>query len=406
MFRSIALLLTVALSCQKAPLLPIIPERVIGEILPVLKREYIEGEKLQPGTLYAAGLRAIRPDFTAAEATAEDLVSALDKLSPADQRVRTYQAIEGMLKALPLGENELLRPESLRWAEDPDRKFGVGLVLRRTTRGFLALDLLEGSAALRAGVQPGSYLKNVDGGSVAGMDLEEVVGRIRGPNGSTVELQFDSGKHSVIRGEFVFRNILNSNWSRSDGSQVAFLSLRSTLPGTDKQIKQLLESTPRLSAVILDLRKIHLGELEESYAIADLFCQTELLGGIHTREGHKEFKAKPDTIFSGPLYVVIGAAAAPMAHALTFALSACKANIVGPAGTPAAAFLGQESKLPGGIKLRLTGGYALSPDGRPLHQLTIPVTIAVADALPARPPLSSVDLEDPAQKAIWAQLER
>ncbi|MBE7437362.1 MAG: hypothetical protein HS115_02815 [Spirochaetales bacterium] len=399
------LFLCLALGCQKAPLLPLIPERVVGEIVPVLEREYIAAENLKSGALYAAGLRAIRPDFSAPEATAAELVDALEKSPPDEQRTRTYKAIEGILKTLPLGENELLRPESLRWAEDPERKFGVGLVLRRNAQGFLALDLLEGSAALRAGVRSGSYLRRVDDADVSNMDLEEVAGRIRGPNGSTVNLEFDTGKHSLIRGEYLFRNILNASWSHSDGSHTAFLSLRSTLPGTHKQIKQILESIPRLSAVILDLRKVHLGELEESYSIADLFCQEGRLGSLHTRQGDKEFKATAESLFTGPIYVIIGAAAAPMAHTLTFALNACKANVVGPAGIGAAAFVGQETKLPGGLKLRLTGGYALSPEGKPLHQLTIPVTVAVPDILPVRPPLPEADLEDPAQKAIRALLE-
>ena len=54
----------------------------------------------------------------------------------------------------------------------------------------------EGSPAERAGVQAGDQILTVDGVSVAGQDINAVVGRIRGPSGSAVVVGFQRGAQS------------------------------------------------------------------------------------------------------------------------------------------------------------------------------------------------------------------
>lgn len=67
---------------------------------------------------------------------------------------------------------------------------GVGMTLDARTGAVLVAQVSEGSPAERGGVLPGDQVLAVDGVSVAGLPLDQVVGRIRGPAGAPVVLRF------------------------------------------------------------------------------------------------------------------------------------------------------------------------------------------------------------------------
>lgn len=70
---------------------------------------------------------------------------------------------------------------------------GVGMTLDARTGSVMVSLVSEGSPAERAGVQAGDQILTVDGVSVAGQDINAVVGRIRGPSGSAVVVGFQRG---------------------------------------------------------------------------------------------------------------------------------------------------------------------------------------------------------------------
>jgi|GEM_PF-1762249 Periplasmic protease len=67
---------------------------------------------------------------------------------------------------------------------------GIGAVLDKdeTTQAIVVAGVLPGLAADRAGLQQNDIIAEVDGSSVYGKDLRDVVDLIRGPVGSRVEL--------------------------------------------------------------------------------------------------------------------------------------------------------------------------------------------------------------------------
>jgi PDZ domain/Carboxypeptidase regulatory-like domain len=68
---------------------------------------------------------------------------------------------------------------------------GVGMVLDpNSDRGGLVTMVNEGGPAERAGVQRGDLIIAIEGQSVVGLGLEEIVRRIRGPSGTEVHLTF------------------------------------------------------------------------------------------------------------------------------------------------------------------------------------------------------------------------
>ena len=68
---------------------------------------------------------------------------------------------------------------------------GVGIALRSDTRTYAAViqDIIPNSPAAEAGITNGLFVSKVDGVSLAGKPLAECVKLIRGPAGSTVQLE-------------------------------------------------------------------------------------------------------------------------------------------------------------------------------------------------------------------------
>ena len=76
---------------------------------------------------------------------------------------------------------------------------GVGMVLDNRSGSVLVTAVNEGGPAERAGVQRGDVIAAVDGQPTAGQTIQQVVGRIRGPSGTPVELQIQrAGRDFVI----------------------------------------------------------------------------------------------------------------------------------------------------------------------------------------------------------------
>jgi hypothetical protein len=89
--------------------------------------------------------------------------------------------------------------------------YGIGAVLQQDKSGMTQItDLVKGGPAERAGILIGEFIMAVDGVATKGKKLEEIVGMIRGVEGTAVVLNLraqvdapNSRDVSVIRGKIV-----------------------------------------------------------------------------------------------------------------------------------------------------------------------------------------------------------
>jgi hypothetical protein len=106
--------------------------------------------------------------------------------------------IEGFLTELVSGidvpaAGEVVRDVQLRQAE-PGESFsfqGIGVTLGQTDRGIVIAQLMDGTPAARAGLQPGDMILTVDRVATAGMRVGQVVDMILGEAGVPVSLEIE-----------------------------------------------------------------------------------------------------------------------------------------------------------------------------------------------------------------------
>ena len=215
--------------------------------------------------LYAEALDTVRDDYVDREAI--------------DPRKQTYGAIEGMLDTLgDKGHTRFLTPEEREQNhEDLSGTYvGVGVTLENEDEKVVVAAPIEDSPADRAGIEPGDVVVAVNGESVRGEDLSQVVEKVKGPEGTEVEL-------TVLRGqeERVFdleRTEIETpvaSWVLIPGSDVAHVRLSSFSNDSAEKLREAFEESRAAGArrFILDLRNNPGGSLEQAVEIAGYFLK-------------------------------------------------------------------------------------------------------------------------------------
>jgi carboxyl-terminal processing protease len=208
-----------------------------------------------------------------------------------DRQELVQGAIDGMIGALDDPYSSYMSPEELQRArESIGGEFsGVGaeVTTRPTDAGtttcstigptcrMVVVAPIDGSPAERAGIRSGDVVTAVDGRSVDGETLDEAIGRIRGPKGTTVVLTLvrDAGTPfdvSIVRDTIVQRQV--EVRELADGA-VTYLRVASFSDNAARQLETALRAAREkgVTRFVVDLRDNPGGFVTAARAIASQF---------------------------------------------------------------------------------------------------------------------------------------
>ena len=191
----------------------------------------------------------------------------------------TYGAISGMVDALgDTGHSVFLSPEMVKQlgVMESGKLKGVGLEIEMKDRQVVIVAPMDNSPAQRAGLRSGEIILSVDGRDVAGLPLDEVVGRITGPVGTAVELGILAPLTHHLRSVTLVRaavKIQSVTWQRLPGTEIADVRLANFDDQAAADLRQALQAIQRqrLRGLILDLRDNPGGDLDAAVAVASEF---------------------------------------------------------------------------------------------------------------------------------------
>lgn len=198
---------------------------------------------------------------------------------PTDAEV-TYSAINGSLALLNDDFTRFIPPElAERTREQLEGSFeGIGAFVDLNEEGYLVIIRpIEGQPADLAGIQSGDVITQIDGDSVLGKTLDEIIAEVKGPKGTEVKLTIrrdtivESFDLTIIR-DLIEIMIVESEFLDND---IAYVRLTSFSSSAEEQLSaalnELLAQDPK--ALIFDLRDNPGGFLNQSVAVADLFLK-------------------------------------------------------------------------------------------------------------------------------------
>ncbi|HEV2348396.1 MAG TPA: S41 family peptidase [Terriglobia bacterium] len=213
-------------------------------------------------------------------------------------------AIPGMLRTLD-PHSSFLDPETFeKFQEDQEGKYyGVGMTIVQLPGklGKMVTTVVEpnpGSPAFRAGLRPGDVIISVDKKSTENLDVPAVASLLKGPKGTTVNIEVTREgsdqpiDFDVTRDEIGGRGV-DAAFLFSPG--LAYIHVATFNEKTNDELVQALKKVNEndLQGMILDLRDNRGGLLQEAVDVADHFLEKDqLIVSHHGRNSpEKRWKA-------------------------------------------------------------------------------------------------------------------
>lgn len=196
----------------------------------------------------------------------------------------TYGAIEGMLATLgDEGHTTFLSPESVEMHQSSlEGAFeGIGAYVSMEDEQVTIVAPIDGSPAEAAGILPGDVVLAVDGQSVQGMSLNDVISLIRGPANTEVVLNIlhvDADEPvdiTVVRQKIELDSV---RWAIVPDTTVAYVSISQFAADTGQELENALRAINQtkiegkaVSGLIVDLRNNPGGYLREAIRVGSQF---------------------------------------------------------------------------------------------------------------------------------------
>lgn len=246
-------------------------------VLAVALGAYLFGRSQSPASLSEADQESLRLYAEALDYVQDDYVDQ-EAVKP---RQQTYAAIEGMLDSLgDEGHTRFLTPEERRQNRRglSGTYVGVGIQLEGEDGSAVVKAPIEGSPAERAGVQTGDVIIAVDGNGVRNQEISEIAERVRGPEGTEVELTVlrdeEERDFTLERAEIESPVV---SWSMIPDSDVAQVRLASFTNDSAGKLEGAFEEARDAGAerFILDLRNNPGGRLDQAVKIAGQFLEPD-----------------------------------------------------------------------------------------------------------------------------------
>ena len=337
-----------------------VPEelKVIWEAWDILAQEYVDKTKLDPGKVVAA-------------------------------------AVQGMLSVLEDPQTAYVMPEAMQssFGDMFRGDFeGIGAHVQINVAGkVVIISPIEGSPAAMAGIRPGDIILAVNGESIDGMGLLDVVSLIRGPRGSNVTLlvkhlgALDPIEMTITRGLIELASVL----LRSDpGDRFPHIRITEFFPNTVDQLREILKQVQDDGAdgLILDLRNNPGGPLQSVVDVASQFLDDGLVLSVQRGDGRRtDHRVRRGGIaLDIPMVMLVNKGSGSASEVLAGALQDHgRATIIGTT-TFGKGSVNTIRDLSNGAGLYLTIAHWYTPSGRLIDRKGIPPDIEVLDRDPAQ----------------------
>jgi carboxyl-terminal processing protease len=318
----------------------------------------LEVEDRKSLALYAEALDTVRDDYVDQGAI--------------DSKKQTYGAIEGMLETLgDEGHTRFLTPEERKQNnQDLSGSYeGIGIEIVNKGDKIVVVTPIEGSPADRAGFESGDVLVAVNGKSVQDDELSEVIRKIKGPEGTRVEVTVRRGqkerKFDLQRAEIKVPIV---SWAMIPDTDVAYVFLSSFSDTSAEELRKAFEEARAAGArrYILDLRDNPGGRLDQAVEMAGYFLKPDSV--VDTRKEasgeREEIKVQGDPESTdAPLAVLVNEGSASSAEILAGALrDNGRATVIGETTFGTGTVL-SEFVLRDGSSILLGVAEWLTPDG-------------------------------------------
>lgn len=306
-----------------------------------------------------------------------------------DDRQLTYSAIRGMLQALNDPYTRFLDPDAYkRMREENEGNFvGIGaqLDVNKKQQVFIK-EPLPDSPAYKAGVKSGDVILKVDDKPVAGLEIDGVVQRIRGEEGTKVKLTLlrEPAKKpieiTIVRRVVEFRMVRSKMLDTQEG--IGYIRLYGFNEHSDNQFEDAMTALEKknLKGLILDLRQNPGGLLQVAIEIGSRFVENGPIVIIQERSGRRDALTVDRSKHNHkryPLVVLVDKASASASEIVSGAIQDNKAGTLVGTRTFGKARVQTVTALIDGSAIAITTAKYLTPNGTDINKVGVKPDIVV-----------------------------
>src|SRR3954449_586404 len=280
-------------------------------------------------------------------------------------------ALRGLAGGLDPYSSFLTADQVKEYQNKANTKTGIGAEFSQVSGYLYVIAVVKGSPADVAGLKSGDVIEYIDGKASRDISLYDARGLVSGQPGSQVALRvLRSGEKpqiiKVSRGSYKVPNVE----SRVEAGKIGVIKVYSLEGGESADIRTQLQNFQKqgIQKVVLDLRGVAAGTLDEGVAVANLFIKDGNLATVVGKENKitRSFAADPSKfVFGGDVVTLIDLGTAGSGEVVASAmLERKRGDVVGErsfgAGTEQQLFT-----LRSGEGLLLTTSKWASPSGAP-----------------------------------------
>jgi carboxyl-terminal processing protease len=216
---------------------------------------------------------------------------------------------------------------------------GIGIEVTQEDGLIKVISPIDGTPASRAGIKTGDRIAGIDGTSIAGLQLNEAIDKMRGAAGSKITLTIlREGEKKPFDVTLVRAIVSVDSASHRREGDVGYIRLpgfnEQTADGLEKAVRDLKKQIgPGIKGYVLDMRNNPGGLLDQAIQVSDDFLGSGEI--VSTRGRHAEdtlrYDAKAGDITDGkPVVVLINGGTASASEIVSGALQDHKrATVIG-----------------------------------------------------------------------------
>src|SRR5947199_856621 len=219
---------------------------------------------------------------------------------------------------------------------DKSNRVGIGAELSQYSSFLYVVAPVKGSPADQSGVRAGDIIEYIDGKATRDISLYDARQLLNGAPGTEVKVRILRANVrpltlTIRRGSFR----APAAEARMEAGKIGILRINGLDNGEAAEARARLQELLKQGAqkIVLDLRSVAGGEIQEGVTVANLFIHDGLIAKTIGREQKvlKTFSADPKaTLFSGPVVVLIDLGTAGAAEVVASAfLEGKRGDVVG-----------------------------------------------------------------------------
>jgi carboxyl-terminal processing protease len=309
-----------------------------------------------------------------------DLLNAVNTWSAEDigSDKFVYASIDGMLRTLD-PHTSFLEPKEYSDMQDRQKGtfYGLGILVTKRNDQVTVITPLEGTPAARLGIRAGDVISEVEGVATEDLSLDEVVKRLKGPKGTTVNIKIkrigmkEPIPLTIVRAAIPTNSISNVLMLRPGVGYIRIKDFTSTT------VRELSEAIDKLEGqgmqkLVLDLRMNPGGLLDAAVGVSDHFLdkgQMIVYTKGRTPDSAQEYVApgKQDT-FDKPLVVLVNRGSASASEIVAGAIQDHDRGLVVGETSWGKGLVQSVYTLQYGAGLALTTSKYFTPAGRNIQR--------------------------------------